>query len=881
MNNQAFQYRVSVIVPIYNVEQFLRTALDSLVDQTIPQEEMEVLMVDDGSPDRSIDIMLEYAEKHPNFKILRKENGGLSSARNYGIKHASGRYLMYLDADDWYSPETVKSCADFFDAHYEEIDLVDFKIIPISNGIERAPHYRYNTLTKSGVYDLTDQGNWYITQTNINICVKNLGQNNILFHENRNFRQEDQKYCTQVLQKKMKIGYCDQGLYYYQQQSGSITHSLFHAYYIFDSSTQFWEDLFGEYHGKSIPQYIQALYLNDINWKTTSDILLPYHYSSEALLAAENRLLAMLAKVDDCVILNHPNIGLYRKHFLLNLKSGRNITFLRNGQTFSIYDAGEELYSAENAEINVRRFRQRDDEVELTFVLKSPFFDYLPEKPQLFVEKNNHIFERTELSLRNSSWDYSGARIKTTSSWLADLKLHIAGIQSFCFYAVIGGLEVPCDVIIDWRLPFYRSTGKPFVSFVNNYVISCLNGVFTVRPATTKDLLIRHKWFLRSHFKDWGKRQYYMSKLEKLPACWLYYDCKGYSRNNGYFQFDHDFSTGDGITRYYVINEENFETVKHSFPVEQQPFLVQFGSEKHKLLYLSSSMIITAFIEDNNYNPFNRREFERYADLCRQHSLVYLQHGVLHAHLPWKYSRDRINVDYEVVSTEFEAQNLVQNYCFTEESLIRSGMPRYDYIDIDQESKRRILFAPSWRKYLISSQNGSWVGNPEKFRTSKFYLETEKFLNSPKLQAVLQQYDYDLDFKLHPIFNIYESLFPITNPRVHKGKTLEDAEYCAYISDFSSYTFDFAYLNRPILYFFPDYDLFRAGFCDYRELDLPLEKGFGPLVETADEMVEELKKLIENDCIPSEEYRNRENSFFLYYDSNCRSRIYHALSQID
>ena len=112
-NMDNFEYKVTMIVPIYNMENFLADCLDSLVNQTIDPEEMEILLIDDGSPDNSIDIMREYASKYPNMKILRKENEGLSRTRNYGIARAKGKYIMYIDADDTISPETVKSVTDF------------------------------------------------------------------------------------------------------------------------------------------------------------------------------------------------------------------------------------------------------------------------------------------------------------------------------------------------------------------------------------------------------------------------------------------------------------------------------------------------------------------------------------------------------------------------------------------------------------------------------------------------------------------------------------------------------------------------------------------------------------------------------------------------
>ena len=121
-----FEYQVTVIIPVYNVQDYLREALDSLLAQTIPQLKMEVLMVNDGSVDESLAICEEYAEKYPNFKVLSQENQGVSAARNNGIRNAKGKYLMYLDGDDTLSPETVKNVTDFFDKHYEDVDIVSY-----------------------------------------------------------------------------------------------------------------------------------------------------------------------------------------------------------------------------------------------------------------------------------------------------------------------------------------------------------------------------------------------------------------------------------------------------------------------------------------------------------------------------------------------------------------------------------------------------------------------------------------------------------------------------------------------------------------------------------------------------------------------------------
>ena len=93
--------KFSIIVPVYKVEAYLDRCVDSLIHQTIDQEQLEILLVDDGSPDRCGALCDQYAEQYPFVKALHKENGGLSSARNYGVERASGEWIIFVDSDDY------------------------------------------------------------------------------------------------------------------------------------------------------------------------------------------------------------------------------------------------------------------------------------------------------------------------------------------------------------------------------------------------------------------------------------------------------------------------------------------------------------------------------------------------------------------------------------------------------------------------------------------------------------------------------------------------------------------------------------------------------------------------------------------------------------
>ena len=99
------KYKVSVIIPIYNVAEYLEECLESMVRQTI--DSLEVIMVDDGSTDISGVIAQEYEKNYDNFFYYLKENGGLGNARNYGIQFVHGDYIIFLDSDDIVSLFTV------------------------------------------------------------------------------------------------------------------------------------------------------------------------------------------------------------------------------------------------------------------------------------------------------------------------------------------------------------------------------------------------------------------------------------------------------------------------------------------------------------------------------------------------------------------------------------------------------------------------------------------------------------------------------------------------------------------------------------------------------------------------------------------------------
>ena len=120
------EIKVSVIMPVYNAENYLRTALDSVIDQTL--REIEIICIDDGSTDKSLEIIKEYQKNDSRIRIVTENNAGPGAARNKGIVRARGKYIAFLDADDFYELTLLSELYSFSEEEGLDIAVADYDI---------------------------------------------------------------------------------------------------------------------------------------------------------------------------------------------------------------------------------------------------------------------------------------------------------------------------------------------------------------------------------------------------------------------------------------------------------------------------------------------------------------------------------------------------------------------------------------------------------------------------------------------------------------------------------------------------------------------------------------------------------------------------------
>lgn len=867
-NIRQSNYKVSIIIPVYNVERYLRSCLDSLLMQTIDFKDMEILLINDGSTDRSLLICKEYAEFYPNIKVFDKENEGVSKTRNLGLDVATGKYIMYLDADDMLTETVVKSVTDFFDMHYDDVDMVTYpEKAYLPDGNTRPLHLRYKVLKKTGIYDAKESP--FLFQVRLNIAVKNQFQNNIRFDEELGYH-EDQKYCGEILKDKLKLGFVAGCEYKYIIHDGSITGENTNPLVLFEPTTKYWEELFASFEAE-VPQYYQSLFVHDMSWKLSQNCLLPYYLHGWEFDTQVNRLWKLLEKVDVDLIMKHPSLDNFHRYFFLEKKKNNDITPMAQEGEFSLIHKDKKIFSKKSFELIFSKCKFYENKLLVLCTLKSQFFNFV-EKPEIYVVENECDMHLLDCHL--SPMSYYKCKTVTNNFYGFYYDCNLEKIHNFRFVVKVDGLL--------YDTHFYMMPTSPFVLcneiVRGDYIIRRNDNMFLVEKGTNaakaeilekNDLIIKEKNLSAYQLRRVGRRF-------ANQRIWIYYDCKGVYYDNGYLQFMHDFEKEDGIKRYYILNNE-LNTCRELFDERHLPYVVSFGSELHKSLFINVEKIITGYIEEVNLYAFPAAEKKYFMDIMNV-EFVYLQHGILHATLPWKYTPERIEVDKVLASSTFEIRNFHEKYHFRKEDIIPYGMPRFEMLNKEVKPTNRILFAPSWRMYLIGQCIDTvWQLTDDKFVSSKYFIEFQNFLNSDRLAKLLEENDLYLDFKIHPIFRPYLKHFEITSDRISVAENhVQDEEYCMFITDFSSYVFNFAYLNRPIMYYVPDWMEFEAGLNQYRELDLPFEEAFGDFVQTAEEALDSLEKIIKNNLKPEEKYQKRMSEFFVPIE-NCIEKIYQTL----
>lgn len=233
--------KLSIIVPIYGVEQYLRKCVDSLLTQDIPSSEYEIILVDDGSPDACPQICDSYAAAHKNIRVIHRENGGLSAARNTGIRAARGTYLMFVDSDDYIEPNVLAGL--MAQVERDNLDVLRYRLQYVNPQYEVYNPYKSDPFKGNDYSDIPTDGVSFLNTRMSTACyawafvikrdliipnslnANSLNTNSlILFTEGIYF--EDTDWTPRMLCHAKRVASTQTVVYNYLQREGSITNAV-------------------------------------------------------------------------------------------------------------------------------------------------------------------------------------------------------------------------------------------------------------------------------------------------------------------------------------------------------------------------------------------------------------------------------------------------------------------------------------------------------------------------------------------------------------------------------------------------------------------------------------------------------------------------------
>lgn len=359
---------------------------------------------------------------------------------------------------------------------------------------------------------------------------------------------------------------------------------------------------------------------------------------------------------------------------------------------------------------------------------------------------------------------------------------------------------------------------------------------------------------------------------KKYQHIWLISERGREARDNGYHFFKYLSQYHPEINAYYVADPQLPDYIR----VEKLGKVVKYRSFKHYLMCAVAEAKISTHI--SGYTP----DIEKYYMLDKINVVkgkkIFLQHGIMIDDMKW-YHYPNVKMDLFVCTLQRERDFVEKTFEYPEGIVKKLGLCRYDALLKPHTTKRQLLFMPTWRTYAVEGKT------EEEFCKTDYYKHWQAVISNFELQKILEMYDYQAIF--YPHFEVQRFLKKFyTECKNIKIATLGYAdvqtllmESQIMVTDFSSVQFDFAYMQKPEIYYQFDEKQYWGthhdkGYFDYRE------DGFGPVVTESSALLIEIEHLLLNNGRLEQKYRERINKMFDHLDEHNCERNYQAIKGI-
>lgn len=831
--------KLSLIVPTYNVEPYIEQFLASVFAQTVRTTNLEVIIVDDGSTDRSGEIAKRWAARYPKtIKYIYQDNKGLSGARNTGLQHATGEWVSFPDPDDFLPPNYLEKVhSELVGKHRLPLLMVAVPLVFFRDetGKFEDQHplkfkFRKRTVLCSG-----DLGDFIQLSVNSAWLPRELiNHYGLQFDQHVRPTFEDAHLINKllVLEPRRSVIYTPATKYFYRKRETSLVGGARerHAWYL-DQLRYGYLDLL-EWTNRRlgyVPYHVQCVVLYEAFWRFKH---LVNHPERATFLTSTQReefrhLLDQIFRYIDIRTIERFNIAEFHHEHCTGLLAMFKSARPRQPRAYFI---AEDPFAGT---VQIKYYSGSEPPSVTTLVNGVPAAQLQPSKKiaRLFDEpfyiEHRYWVRATPDCTITVDFDGAPALLKTTTTSIGS-SASVADVRS----ALVPTSPSP------WSLP--RRTAK-----------------------------------LRNMSAQAAARQAYGN-------CWLFMDRDDAGDDNAEHLYRYLLKIGAAERAFFVLRADSKDWKR----LAGEGFrLIAFGSDEHGVALLNADYLISSHADHFILWPFSRHG---YSDLVH-YQFIFLQHGVTKDDLSrWLNTKP---IALFVTATAPEFRSIAGNdsgYCFSEKEVKLTGFPRHDALLASAAHPRTILIMPTWREFLTGGTLGAGMARSKMkgFEETMYARSWGAVLHSGRLHDIARRFDKEIVFCPHPNMAMYIDEFDVPDfvtvrdPRVPPSLQLSFAEAAALVTDYSSVAFEVAYLDRPIVYyqfdaeeFFVGDHVYQKGYFDYAS------DGFGPIVEDLRELLDKLEAALSGN--EAEVYSQRRKSTFSFRDGRCCERVYEAILDLD
>lgn len=362
---------------------------------------------------------------------------------------------------------------------------------------------------------------------------------------------------------------------------------------------------------------------------------------------------------------------------------------------------------------------------------------------------------------------------------------------------------------------------------------------------------------------------------------WLVSEKAAEARDNGYHFYKYVKDNHPEINIYYAITNDSPD--KNKFTTDAK--LITFNSWKHFFYCLAAKVSISS--QPFGALPQQPADLFPYSKKLRRKDqvVIHLKHGITKDELPHTLDFTNTNFDLLCCVSDREKRFMQEMHGYPDENIKTVGFCRYDRLLADHIVKKQILIMPTHRMWLHAADTVHEASQKEKkaFEETEFYKVYSSLLSNPDLLKSIRNKQFKIIFYPHYALQSYISCFNrysndvviIANRKQYDVQQLL-LESSLLITDYSSVFFDFAYMGKPEIFYQFDEQQYRAGHFKKGYFDYHID-GFGPVFTEENEVVNEVKKMLDNGCLMSKLYKQRADGFFTYRDTDNCKRVFNEI----